>query len=169
MKNLRSLRPDASFRRSLSLAKKQERAATEPAMSSSYDNVVGGKFSFKGGGKKKKKRPRDDDEAAGEGSSSALAAAAPAVAGEDAEAAEAAAAHADALSSAAASSSSGPPPGSDSRTAAQKRFDEVQLQRHMKKAAAGELKSHRDRVQGFNSYLASMSEHYDLPKVSKGN
>ena len=168
MKNLRSLRPDASFRRSLSLAKKQERAATEPAMSSSYDNVVGGKFSFKGGGKKKKKRPRDD-EAAGEGSSSALAAAAPAVAGEDAEAAEAAAAHADALSSAAASSSSGPPPGSDSRTAAQKRFDEVQLQRHMKKAAAGELKSHRDRVQGFNSYLASMSEHYDLPKVSKGN
>ena len=63
----------------------------------------------------------------------------------------------------------GPPPGSDSRTAAQKRFDEVQLQRHMKKAAAGELKSHRDRVQGFNSYLASMSEHYDLPKVSKGN
>ena len=39
----------------------------------------------------------------------------------------------------------------------------------MKKAAAGELKSHRDRVQGFNSYLASMSEHYDLPKVSKGN
>lgn len=29
-------------------------------------------------------------------------------------------------------------------------------------------KSHRDRIQGFNQYLANLSEHYDIPKVGPG-
>ncbi|XP_062021449.1 uncharacterized protein LOC133738025 [Rosa rugosa] len=29
-------------------------------------------------------------------------------------------------------------------------------------------KSHRDRVQEFNQYLANLSEHYDIPKVGPG-
>uniref|UniRef100_A0A2C9VRY7 Uncharacterized protein n=1 Tax=Manihot esculenta TaxID=3983 RepID=A0A2C9VRY7_MANES len=29
-------------------------------------------------------------------------------------------------------------------------------------------KSHRDRIQDFNQYLANMSEHYDIPKVGPG-
>ncbi|GMQ07788.1 hypothetical protein CsSME_00051837 [Camellia sinensis var. sinensis] len=29
-------------------------------------------------------------------------------------------------------------------------------------------KSHRDRIQDFNWYLANMSEHYDIPKVGPG-
>ncbi|CAN6468295.1 unnamed protein product [Victoria cruziana] len=29
-------------------------------------------------------------------------------------------------------------------------------------------KSHRDRIQDFNQYLANLSEHYDIPKVGPG-
>ena len=29
-------------------------------------------------------------------------------------------------------------------------------------------KSHRDRIQEFNQYLANLSEHYDIPKVGPG-
>ncbi|KAL6496863.1 hypothetical protein OROGR_028792 [Orobanche gracilis] len=29
-------------------------------------------------------------------------------------------------------------------------------------------KSHRDRIEDFNQYLANMSEHYDIPKVGPG-
>ena len=41
--------------------------------------------------------------------------------------------------------------------------------RHVAKLEKGEVKSHRDQVKDFNTYLSSLSEHYDLPKVSKGN
>ena len=43
------------------------------------------------------------------------------------------------------------------------------LQRDLAKAERGETKSHREKVKDFNNYLSSMTEHYDLPKVSKGN
>ncbi|KAL6496870.1 hypothetical protein OROGR_028799 [Orobanche gracilis] len=29
-------------------------------------------------------------------------------------------------------------------------------------------KSHRDRIEDFNQYLANMSEHYDIPKAGPG-
>lgn len=29
-------------------------------------------------------------------------------------------------------------------------------------------KSHRDRIQEFNQYLANLSEHYEIPKVGPG-
>lgn len=29
-------------------------------------------------------------------------------------------------------------------------------------------KSHRDRIQDFNQYLANLTEHYDIPKVGPG-
>ena len=41
--------------------------------------------------------------------------------------------------------------------------------RQLKKLERGEVKSHRDQVKDFNSYLSKLTEHYDLPKVSKGN
>ena len=46
---------------------------------------------------------------------------------------------------------------------------EVLDKRKFELAEAGELKSHRDQVRDFNAYLGKLTEHYDLPKVSKGN
>ncbi|KAI8049164.1 hypothetical protein BDF22DRAFT_623222 [Syncephalis plumigaleata] len=58
------------------------------------------------------------------------------------------------------------PEYSDGKTAAERRFEEVQRKRvkeRIKKAAA---KSHKEKVAEFNEYLGSLSEHYDIPKVS---
>lgn len=38
----------------------------------------------------------------------------------------------------------------------------------MHKMAKTANKSHRDRIEDFNQYLANMSEHYDIPKVGPG-
>ena len=46
---------------------------------------------------------------------------------------------------------------------------ETMRDRQLKKLEKGEVKSHRDQVKDFNSYLSKLTEHYDLPKVSKGN
>ena len=42
--------------------------------------------------------------------------------------------------------------------------EKIDLHRMAKEAN----KSHRDRIQDFNQYLANMSEHYDIPKVGPG-
>lgn len=44
------------------------------------------------------------------------------------------------------------------------RWQKIELQRLAKTAK----KSHRDRIQEFNQYLADLSEHYDIPKVGPG-
>ncbi|KAG8375331.1 hypothetical protein BUALT_Bualt10G0089100 [Buddleja alternifolia] len=44
------------------------------------------------------------------------------------------------------------------------RWQKIELQRLSKTAK----KSHRDRIQEFNQYLANLSEHYDIPKVGPG-
>lgn len=53
-------------------------------------------------------------------------------------------------------------------TPAERRFlqqaEKIELERLAKMAS----KSHRDRVQEFNQYLANLSEHYDIPKVGPG-
>ena len=49
------------------------------------------------------------------------------------------------------------------------RHIQVKSQRTIEKIEKGEIKSHRDRVKDFNDYLGNLTEHYDLPKVSKGN
>merc|ERR1712129_109081 len=59
--------------------------------------------------------------------------------------------------------------GGGGMTASERRRRETMLERDLAKAERGEIKSHRDKVKDFNSYLSSMTEHYDLPKVSKGN
>lgn len=56
----------------------------------------------------------------------------------------------------------------DCLTPAERRYLEhwkkIDIQRLVKAAN----KSHRDRIQEFNRYLANLSEHYDIPKVGPG-
>ncbi|THV07542.1 DUF1754-domain-containing protein [Dendrothele bispora CBS 962.96] len=59
--------------------------------------------------------------------------------------------------------------GSNSRkTDAEKRFDEVQKRRLAQKVAKLATKTHKDRVNEFNSNLELLSEHHDIPKVGPG-
>lgn len=56
----------------------------------------------------------------------------------------------------------------DHLTPAERRYleqwEKIDMQRLMKATN----KSHRDRIQEFNQYLANMTEHYDIPKVGPG-
>uniref|UniRef100_A0A0D6R7W0 Protein FAM32A-like n=1 Tax=Araucaria cunninghamii TaxID=56994 RepID=A0A0D6R7W0_ARACU len=56
----------------------------------------------------------------------------------------------------------------DHRTPAEKRYDEQRQQLDVKRLAKLANKSHRDRIEDFNQYLANLSEHYDIPKVGPG-
>lgn len=117
-------------------------------MSDAYSNVVGGGLKLKGAGiKKKKKKSLQTDEAALAESSAAAAVPPP-----------------DAASRSSSSSSS-----SALFTSTEQRRMQTMLKRKEEQAKAGKIQTHRDRVQAFNSYLTNMTEHYDLPKVSKGN
>ena len=112
-------------------------------MSSAYDNVVGGGLRLKGAGIKKKKKRK-------EGESS------------------------DAVVPADPDASHAPPPPpppsfSTGRTDTEQRRLDTMERRKAEAAEKGEAKSHRTRVGDFNKYLSSLTEHYDLPKVSKGN
>ncbi|XP_050380230.1 uncharacterized protein LOC126797611 [Argentina anserina] len=53
-------------------------------------------------------------------------------------------------------------------TPAERRYIEQREQIDNHKLAKTANKSHRDRIQDFNQYLANMSEHYDIPKVGPG-
>lgn len=56
----------------------------------------------------------------------------------------------------------------DSRTPAEKAFDEKRRkleEREIKKIAN---KTYRQRVEEFNQYVSKLSEHYDIPKVGPG-
>lgn len=56
----------------------------------------------------------------------------------------------------------------DHLTPAEKRFIQQTQKLELQRLAKMARKSHRDRVQEFNQYLANLSEHYDIPKVGPG-
>ena len=56
----------------------------------------------------------------------------------------------------------------DRRTAAERKYDDIQAKRTAEKTKKMALKSHRERVAEFNAHLASLSEHHDIPKVGPG-
>ncbi|WOL12321.1 protein FAM32A [Canna indica] len=132
---------------------------------SAYENVVGGKLKLKGkaldvkaGGVKKKKKKhhyekdsQTENQELPEGGSSTLAD------------------PAEGLTEADKLGSEGHPPSIDDHlTPAEKRYIEQRERINQKKLAKTSNKSHRDRIQDFNQYLANMSEHYDIPKVGPG-
>uniref|UniRef100_A0A0D9VKI4 Protein FAM32A-like n=1 Tax=Leersia perrieri TaxID=77586 RepID=A0A0D9VKI4_9ORYZ len=56
----------------------------------------------------------------------------------------------------------------DHLTPAERRYMEQKQRIDTHKLAKVANKSHRDRIQDFNQYLANLSEHYDIPKVGPG-
>lgn len=56
----------------------------------------------------------------------------------------------------------------DLLTPAERRYIDQRERIDVKRLAKTANKSHRDRIQDFNQYLANMSEHYDIPKVGPG-
>ncbi|KAI0296256.1 hypothetical protein BC826DRAFT_1006113 [Russula brevipes] len=54
------------------------------------------------------------------------------------------------------------------KTAAEKRFQDVQRKRLADKVKKMAGKTHKDRVHEFNSKLEALSEHHDIPKVGPG-
>ncbi|CAO2040848.1 unnamed protein product, partial [Urochloa humidicola] len=135
---------------------------------SEYQNVVGGRLKLKGkaldvkeGGvkkKKKKKQHREESSQIGhdelhEGGSSEL------PTDPNNELTEA-----DKMGE----EEGNPHPDYDHLTPAERRYMEQKQRIDMQKMAKVANKSHRDRIQDFNQYLANLSEHYDIPKVGPG-
>ncbi|RRT52127.1 hypothetical protein B296_00035915 [Ensete ventricosum] len=60
------------------------------------------------------------------------------------------------------------PSGDDQLTPAERRYIDQRERINVKRLAKTANKSHRDRIQDFNQYLANLSEHYDIPKVGPG-
>ena len=54
----------------------------------------------------------------------------------------------------------------DHLTPAERKFKEAQEKQQMKRILKKATTTHRDRVEEFNRHLDSLSEHYDIPKVS---
>ncbi|KAA8540163.1 hypothetical protein F0562_024274 [Nyssa sinensis] len=59
-------------------------------------------------------------------------------------------------------------PYDDHLTPVERRYMEQRERIDMHRLAKTANKSHRDRIEDFNQYLANMSEHYDIPKVGPG-
>ncbi|CAN4077181.1 unnamed protein product [Withania somnifera] len=53
-------------------------------------------------------------------------------------------------------------------TPAERKYLEQWEKLNIKRLAKEATKSHRDRLQEFNQYLANLTEHYDIPKVGPG-
>ncbi|XP_016395337.1 protein FAM32A-like [Sinocyclocheilus rhinocerous] len=54
----------------------------------------------------------------------------------------------------------------DKRTPAQMAFDKIQEKGQMEKILKKASKSHKRRVEDFNRHLDTLTEHFDIPKVS---
>ncbi|XP_061594177.1 protein FAM32A-like [Cololabis saira] len=54
----------------------------------------------------------------------------------------------------------------DKRTPAQLAFDKMQEKRQMERILKKASKTHKHRVEDFNRHLDTLTEHYDIPKVS---
>ena len=87
-------------------------------------------------------------------------------------AAEAAAAQAAAAQGGAAAGDVPPQPplraAPDRRTEAERRHDERVAKEEQRLIAKMAAKTHREKVQDFNVYLAKLSEHHDIPRVGPG-
>jgi len=56
----------------------------------------------------------------------------------------------------------------DTRTPAERRYEESLARREKDRIGKMAQKSHRERIEEFNLRLTNMSEHYDIPKVGPG-
>ncbi|KAK9155500.1 hypothetical protein Sjap_002980 [Stephania japonica] len=130
---------------------------------SAYDNVVLGKLKLKGkaldvkeGGVKKKKKKMKSYDSVSEVKETEIAT------GEEASSTVGEADESNKLSEENAATHD------DHLTPAERRYIEQKekIDAHMLAKTAN--KSHRDRIEAFNQYLANMSEHYDIPKVGPG-
>ena len=54
----------------------------------------------------------------------------------------------------------------DKRTPAQEAFEKVQEKRQMERILKKASKTHKQRVEDFNRHLGTLTERYDIPKVS---
>ncbi|KAF8545313.1 hypothetical protein BDD12DRAFT_1916 [Trichophaea hybrida] len=54
------------------------------------------------------------------------------------------------------------------KTEAERRFEERRLEQMEKRLAKEGIKSHKERVEEYNKYLASLSEHHDMPRIGPG-
>lgn len=134
-------------------------------MSSGYESVVGGKLKLKGkaldvaGGIKKKKRKTQIQEV--EQSIKAV------DSGHSADGSALAITSEEEVGGSELPGESAPK-WDNHLTPAERRYMEQRARIDMHKMAKTANKSHRDRIQDFNQYLANLSEHYDIPKVGPG-
>eukprot|EP00033_Pygsuia_biforma_P000726 GCRY01000849.1.p1 GENE.GCRY01000849.1~~GCRY01000849.1.p1 ORF type:complete len:126 (+),score=25.66 GCRY01000849.1:133-510(+) len=122
-------------------------------MSSAFENVVGGKLSLKGPSLKdlsKKKRKKKHKEKSEEKKETHSATVSQEVLSEDEAEKPRKIQKVD----------------DDGLTEAERSFLEVQRKREEKEIKKLAKKSHKERVEEFNKHIASLSEHYEVPKVS---
>ncbi|KAB1207402.1 Protein FAM32A-like [Morella rubra] len=136
---------------------------------SGYENVVAGKLKLKGkaldvkagGVKKKKKNKKHQDQISKEVTENEL------PAGGSAELS--ANANEEDVNEGNKLSNDGKAASYDEHlTPVERRYIEQRERIDVHRLAKTANKSHRDRIQDFNQYLANMSEHYDIPKVGPG-
>ncbi|KAK9449214.1 uncharacterized protein V1518DRAFT_417420 [Limtongia smithiae] len=60
------------------------------------------------------------------------------------------------------------PASTDTRTDAERKFEETQRKRMEQTLQKRASKSHREAVEEYNKYLSSLSEHNDMPKIGPG-
>ncbi|XP_008380394.3 uncharacterized protein [Malus domestica] len=134
---------------------------------SSYENVVGGKLKLKGkaldvkaaGMKKKKKHKKHQEQTSSVTETELSADGSAEVTNPDEEE----------INDSHKSGEEGKAPHyGDLLTPAERRYIEQRERIDNHRLAKTANKSHRDRIQDFNQYLANMSEHYDIPKVGPG-
>eukprot|EP00257_Ricinus_communis_P013724 XP_015571230.1 protein FAM32A-like [Ricinus communis] len=135
---------------------------------SAYENVVGGKLKLKGkalnvkaGGMKKKKKHKQHQDEVSQVVNKEL------LEGQSTE--ELAAPSEDGVNESDKLGEEGKTASYDDyMTPAERRYMEQREKIDIHRMAKEANKSHRDRIQDFNQYLANMSEHYDIPKVGPG-
>ncbi|WJZ95666.1 hypothetical protein VitviT2T_014419 [Vitis vinifera] len=135
---------------------------------SSYDNVIGGKLKLKGkaldvkaGGVKKKKKHKKQYDQNSEVTENELSADGSTRLSTDPN-------EEDPNDANKSSGEKNAAPYDDHLTPAERRYIEQREKLDVNRLARISNKSHRDRIQDFNQYLANMSEHYDIPKVGPG-
>eukprot|EP01112_Ceratiomyxa_fruticulosa_P003648 TRINITY_DN13967_c0_g1_i1.p1 TRINITY_DN13967_c0_g1~~TRINITY_DN13967_c0_g1_i1.p1 ORF type:complete len:126 (-),score=31.61 TRINITY_DN13967_c0_g1_i1:25-402(-) len=56
----------------------------------------------------------------------------------------------------------------DTRTPAERRYDEMIAKREHQRIEKMVEKSHREKIEEYNKKLSALSDHYDIPKVGPG-
>lgn len=59
-------------------------------------------------------------------------------------------------------------PSGRKMTEAERKFEQVRRKRMQQRIAKEARTSHKEKVDAFNAYLGSLSEHHDIPKVGPG-